>query len=204
MMRMSRALGFDLAMRAFPASGQGKVDMADASRRMLVVTLQMAIVVLVGLPVVAITQPFLPRLQGAVVLLLLLVLLAFRLWRQATNFQGHTRAVAQALAEALVQETQNAQAVADTTRSEDVDRVLAGLGSPIPVRLAATSPVVGKTLADIDLRGVTGATVLAIRRGELVVPVPSGHERLAEGDVLAVAGRESAIAAARELLQGAV
>jgi Trk K+ transport system NAD-binding subunit len=37
-----------------------------------------------------------------------------------------------------------------------------------------------------------------------VVPVPSGHERLAEGDVLAVAGRESAIEAARELLQGAV
>ncbi len=202
MIRMSRALGFDLAMRAFPPTNKDKADMADAPRRLLIVTLQMAIVVLVGLPLVAITQPFLPRLQGALVLLLLLVLLAVRLWRQATNFQGHTRAVAQALAEALVHETQNAQAVAATTRNEDVNRVLAGLGSPIPVRLAATSPVLGKTLADIDLRGVTGATVLAIQRGEQVVPVPSGHERLAEGDVLAVAGRETAIAAARELLQG--
>ena len=189
-------------MRAFPPINKDKADMADAPRRLLIVTLQMAIVVLVGLPVVAITQPFLPRLQGAVVLLLLLTMLAVRLWRQATNFQGHTRAVAQALAEALVQETQNAQAVAATTHNEDVNRVLAGLGSPIPVRLAATSPVLGKTLADIDLRGVTGATVLAIQRGEQVVPVPSGHERLAEGDVLAVAGRETAIAAARELLQG--
>jgi CPA2 family monovalent cation:H+ antiporter-2 len=176
--------------------------MADAPRRLLVVTLQMALVVLVGIPVVAITQPFLPRWQGAIVLLLVLILLTLRLWRQATNFQGHTRAVAQALAEALRQETQNVQAAAATTRREDVNRVLAGLGSPIPVRLAATSPAIGRTLADIDLRGVTGATVLAIQRGEQVVPVPAGHERLEEGDVLAVAGRESAIAAARELLEG--
>ena len=161
-------------MRTFPPTNKDKADMADAPRRLLIVTLQMAIVVLVGLPLVAITQPFLPRLQGALVLLSLLVLLAVRLWRQATNFQGHTRAVAQALAEALVHETQNAQAVAATTRNEDVNRVLAGLGSPIPVTLAATSPVLGKTLADIDLRGVTGATVLAIQRGEQVVPVPLG------------------------------
>lgn len=203
MIRVSRALGFELAERAFPRTGKDKADMADAPRRLFVVTLQMAMVILVGIPVVAITAPFLPRLQGAVVLLLLLTLLAVRLWRQATNFQGHTRAVAQALAEALVQETQHVQAVAARTRSADVNRVLAGLGSPIPVRLADTSPVVGKTLADIDLRGLTGATVLAIQRGEQVVPVPAGHERLAAGDVLAVAGREGAIEAARELLQGA-
>jgi len=202
MLRMSRALGFELATRAFPATGNKQVDLADAPRRLLVVTLQLAIVVLVGIPVVAITQPFLPRLQGAVVLLLLLVLLAVRLWRQATNFQGHTRAVAEAIAEAIRNESQNVQAVAATTRGEDVNRVLSGLGSPVPVRLSATSPVVGQTLADIDLRGVTGATVLAIQRGEQVVPVPSGHERLAEGDVLAVAGKETAIEAARLLLQG--
>ncbi len=202
MLRMSRALGFELATRAFPAANQEQADLADAPRRLLVVTLQLAIVVLVGIPVVAITQPFLPRLQGAVVLLLVLLLLAVRLWRQATNFQGHTRAVAEAIAEAIRNESQNVQAVAATTRREDVNRVLSGLGSPVPVRLEATSPVVGQTLADIDLRGVTGATVLAIQRGEQVVPVPSGHERLAEGDVLAVAGKETAIEAARLLLQG--
>ena len=83
-------LGFELAERAFPRANKDKADMADAPRRLFVVTLQMAMVVLVGIPVVAITQPFLPRLQGAVVLLLLLTLLAVRLWRQATNFQGHT------------------------------------------------------------------------------------------------------------------
>ncbi len=203
MIRVSRALGFELAEYAFPRGNKDKADMADAPRRLFVVTLQMAIVVLVGIPVVAITQPFLPRFQGAVVFLLLLTLLAIRLWRRATNFQGHTRAVAQALAEALVQETQHSQAVAAKTRTADVNRVLSGLGSPVPVRLADGSPVVGKTLADIDLRGLTGATVLAIQRGEQVVPVPAGHERLAAGDVLAVAGREGAIEAARDLLQGA-
>ena len=51
---------------------------------------------------------------------------------------------------------------------------------------------------------MTGATVLAIRRGENVVPVPSGHERLLEGDILAVAGQEKAIESARELLEASV
>ena len=109
--------------------------------------------------------------------------------------------MAQVIAEALVQETQNVQAQAANTRSEDIDRVLAGLGSPLPVRLGAGSTAVGRTLAEIDLRGVTGATVLAIRRGDAVVPVPSGHERLAAGDVLAVAGKHESIEAARELLE---
>jgi hypothetical protein len=36
------------------------------------------------------------------------------------------------------------------------------------------------------------------------VLVPSGHERVGAGDVLAVAGAEDAVAAARELIVGSV
>jgi CPA2 family monovalent cation:H+ antiporter-2 len=65
----------------------------------------------------------------------------------------------------------------------------------------ADSAASERTLAELNLRGVTGATVLAIvRRGETVL-VPSGHERVHAGDVLAVAGSEEAIAAAREMLE---
>jgi monovalent cation:H+ antiporter-2, CPA2 family len=201
MVRMARVLGLELAIRAFPNARIDKTDLADAPRRLLIVTLQMAIIVLVGLPVLAITQPFLPRSEGALVLIVLLGLLALQFWRGATNFQGHTRAVAQAIAEALRQETHSAQAAASDDHVAEGNPILVGLGSPISVRLAPHSSAIGRTLAEVNLRGVTGATVLAIRRGETVVPVPSGHERLLAGDILAVAGQGKAIEAARELLQ---
>ena len=44
---------------------------ADAPRRLLVVTLQLLIVMAVGAPLVAITQPFVPALQGGLILFLL-------------------------------------------------------------------------------------------------------------------------------------
>jgi CPA2 family monovalent cation:H+ antiporter-2 len=81
-----------------------------------------------------------------------------------------------------------------------VDQILPGLGTPATVRVAAASPAVGRSLGEIDLRGVTGATVLAIRREEGGVSLPSAREVLHAGDVLALAGSEECVAAARELL----
>jgi CPA2 family monovalent cation:H+ antiporter-2 len=89
----------------------------------------------------------------------------------------------------------------------DMNRVrqaLPGLGEPVSLRLPADSPATERTLAELNLRGVTGATVLAIvRQGETVL-LPSGHERVHAGDVLAVAGTEEALAAARELIDAPV
>ena len=101
MIRMARVLGFELAIRAFPNARIDKADFADAPRRMLIVTLQMAIIVLVGLPVLAITQPFLPRSKRLGVSCSVGPVGAAILAQGPTNFQGHTRACAQAIAEAL-------------------------------------------------------------------------------------------------------
>ena len=62
------------------------------------------------------------------------------------------------------------------------------------------SPSIGKSLADLNLRGITGATVLAIMRGEQGVLVPTAREVLRAGDILALAGTHDAIDAARKLL----
>lgn len=199
MLRVVRFLGSELATRAFPTKPGNEVDLAAAPRRLLIVTLQLAIVVLVGLPLVAITQPFLPPLRGALVLSLVVAFFAFSFWRDAANFQGHTRAAAQAIAEGLALRTKESRAEA-TRNLEDLNRVVVGLGAPVPVPLPPSSRAVGKTLAEISLRGLTGATVLAIQRGEDAILVPSGHERLEAGDVLAVAGTSESVAAARELL----
>ena len=182
-----------------------KLDLAAAPRKLLVVTLQLAIVLLVGIPLVAITQPFVPTLRGAAVLVFLLALLAFAFWRNATNLQGHTRAAAQAMVQAIGRQTRKGRAMeADQLETQakldDVNRIITGLGSPVSIELQPGSSAVGRTLAEIKLRGLTGATILAIEReGESVV-VPAGNERLRAGDVLAVAGTHMAVEAARELL----
>jgi CPA2 family monovalent cation:H+ antiporter-2 len=59
---------------------------------------------------------------------------------------------------------------------------------------------IGRSLAQLELRGTTGATVLAIQRGDEGLVVPGAHEPLRAGDVLAVAGSSEAVSAARSLL----
>ncbi|MBE0596688.1 MAG: cation:proton antiporter, partial [Desulfuromonadales bacterium] len=57
--RIGRKLGLTLAELVLPASGEGKVDLAAAPRRLLVVTFELVMVILVGAPLLALTRPFL-------------------------------------------------------------------------------------------------------------------------------------------------
>ncbi|PTL81975.1 cation:proton antiporter [Vitiosangium sp. GDMCC 1.1324] len=200
--RLARALGMLLAETAFPTGMEGRLDRAAAPRRALVVTLQLASVLIVGAPLVAVTQPFLPGVLGGAVLLLLLVVLGVGFWRSATNLQGHVRAGSQVIVAALAAQSRVSNEKHHEGTLKDVHAILPGLGEPTPVRLETASPAVGRTLAELNLRGMTGATVLAIKRGEQEVVVPTAHEPLRAGDVLALAGTHEAIDAARTVLDG--
>ena len=197
----AKALGNHLARRAFADAQKGKVDPADAPRRALVILVQLAVVLAVGIPVVAITQPFLPAHQGAFVLALLTLVLLVALWRNAANLQGHARAGAQIIASALAHQMASIDGSAsDETRLlEDVNAVLPGLGEPVAIRVVPQSIAVGRSLAQLNLRGATGATVLAIRRGTQQIPTPLGREVIEADDVVAVAGAHDALAVARAI-----
>jgi CPA2 family monovalent cation:H+ antiporter-2 len=196
----AKALGNHLARRAFAEAKKGKVDPADAPRRALVILVQLAVVLAVGIPVVAITQPFLPPHQGAFVLALLTLLLLAALWRNAANLQGHARAGAQIIASALAHQMASTDGASDeTTLLEDVNAVLPGLGEPVAIRVVPQSIAVGKSLTQLNLRGATGATVLAIRRGTTQIPTPLGREVIRANDVVAVAGARDALAVARAI-----
>ena len=82
--------------------------------------------------------------------------------------------------------------------------MLPGLGAPVPVRIEEGSPAVGKTLADLNLRGATGATVLVITRDSQALVVPSASEELRAGDVLALAGTKDAVEAAKSMIGAAM
>jgi monovalent cation:H+ antiporter-2, CPA2 family len=196
--RVGRKLGTTLATIALPQATTDDVDLAAAPRRALVVTLQLVVILLAGAPLVAITQPFLPGFQGAELLLGILVVLGVAAWRTASNLHGHVRAGAQVVVEALARQSHGSQPTIDMPLP--LDAIMTGLGQPVAIELAPGSPAIGKTLADINLRGLTGAIVLAITRGGAAIIIPSSAERLLAGDVLAVAGTGSAVASARELL----
>jgi CPA2 family monovalent cation:H+ antiporter-2 len=198
--RVARRLAGELAVVALPQRAQGKTDLAAAPRRVLLVTLQAIIVLLVGAPVIAVTQPFLHGFTAPLIVLALLAVLSVSLWRSATNLQGHVRAGAQVIVEALAAQSHAKVPGAEPKALDQVQGLLPGLGTPTPVRLEETSPAVGKSLAELNLRGVTGATVLAIHRGEENVSVPTAWEVLKAGDVLALAGTHAAVEAAKNLL----
>ncbi|AKJ00970.1 CPA2 family monovalent cation:H+ antiporter-2 [Archangium gephyra] len=199
--RVARGMGVLLADLALPPVAEGKLDRAAAPRRALVVTLQLGSLLSVGIPLVALTQPFIPGFQGAAVLLVQLVVLAVGFWRSATNLQGHVRAGSQVIVSALAAQTHVGNEKKHGEQLKTLHAILPGLGEPTPVRLEASSPAVGRSLAQLNLRGMTGATVLAIQRGEEGAVVPTAQEVLREGDVLALAGTHEAIDAARAVLE---
>ena len=197
----ARSLGSLLANRALPQVTKGKLDHAATPRRTLVVVLQIFVLAVVGAPVIVITQPFVPVLGSAAVIGVLILLFAFVFWRRATDLYGHTKAGAEIIIMALAQ-----HAATDTEADEQatvgrLHSVLPGLGEPVPVRLLFGSRAVGRTLKSLNLRGRTGATVLAIRReGGDTLLVPTGNEVLEAGDILALAGSHDAIEQARRKL----
>jgi CPA2 family monovalent cation:H+ antiporter-2 len=197
--RTARALGLALAVEALPSAEQG-LDLAAAPRRALLVTLQLAILLIAGIPLVAVTQPFLPSIPGVLILLVGLLALAIPFWRSAANLQGHVRAGAQVILEAL---SAQSEAAAESRPHTDVRRLVPGLGEAATLRLGDGDPWVGKTLRDLNLRGLTGATVIAIERGTADVPYPAAHEELHAGDTLVLIGTKDAVAAAKELLRAA-
>jgi CPA2 family monovalent cation:H+ antiporter-2 len=200
LVRTARALGTELATKAIPASEGGKVDFAAAPRRVLVVTLQIAIVAAAGILVLAVTQPFVPAFRLAPVLLLVLALLVVAFWRSAIDLHGHAKAGAEVIAMALSRQMSAPTAAHVADRMEQLRTALPGLGEPESIVVPEGSPAANRTLAALDLRSQTGATVLTILRDGDQLTAPSGRDEIHAGDVLAIAGAHDAIEAAREVI----
>jgi K+:H+ antiporter len=198
--RIARGLGVFFARAALPERQDGALDLALAPRRVLVVTVELAVVLLVGLPLLALTQPFVRGGSAAIVFGLVVALLAVVFWRNAASLHGHVRAGAQVVLEALAARAKLGEQPPDDRALAELSALLPGLGEPVALRLDERSPAVGKTLAELDLRCKTSASVLAIARGEEGVIVPTATEVLRAGDVLALAGTREAVAAARDML----
>lgn len=200
--RVARRLGLAIAEMALPVSADASTEQLAAPRRALVGTLQLAIVLLTGLPILALTQPMLGGYYGALAFAALLIGLGVAFWRGATDLHGHVQAGAERIVSVLVSQARagaHEAALPDAVK-EQLRRLLPGLGDPTTLELRGDAAAVGRSLAELNLRGITGATVLAVHRGTRGFMIPTAKDVLEAGDVLALAGSAEAIEGARTLL----
>lgn len=179
----------DLPSAASPVA----LDMGRAPRRSLMVAFQVGLGLVVAVPLVAATQPFVPN--GPLVIPLVVVGLSVVAVRALRDFDGHVRAGSELIVELLRQPEHEQQPL-----GKQLEAVLPGFEGLATIEIRTNSTAVGRSLADLDVRALTGATVLAVSRGSSGIATPSPTEPLHAGDVLAMAGSDEAIAAARELL----
>jgi len=199
--RAARALGDTIASMAVPPAAAGTPDLGLAPRRALRLTVQIGVVLIVGMPMVAVTLPFLPGYGGPAFLAALLALLGIAFWRSARNLQGHIQAGALMIVEALG--SPGGRRGPGAPMLDEVRRVLPGIGRLTEVTVGVDFAASGKTLSELNLRGLTGASVVGLCRGAERIVLPSAREQLRAGDILAVTGNQRAVAAATALLQGA-
>ena len=180
------------------------MDLAAASKRALLVTFQLAILLLAGIPLAAVTQPFVRSFPVVVLVLVGVLLLIVPFWRSATNLHGHVRAGAQVILESLASQSQTPRP--QSARADSRARTCSGWCPAWATPPRSASPKTacsrGRTLKELNLRGLTGATVIAIDRGPDDIVYPKADEVLQAGDVLVLTGTEEAVALAESLLLG--
>lgn len=189
-LRCSRVIGAETATQIFTG-----VEGAAVRHRTVQVAIQLAVLIMVGAPLVAVTQPFLSSFRPALVFAAAIGVALVAMWKSAKNLDAEVRAGAQSVIDALEGALPSGTAPSDANHRAAFD-----IGAPTPVRLKAEDHAVGKSLRDLDLRGRTGAMVVALERNDKAV-MPSPHEKLESGDVLALVGSRESITAADQLLK---
>ena len=96
----------------------------------MIVTLQTGIVLLVGLPLLAVFQPFLPGLPSAAVFIGILLLLGISFWRGTADLEGHVKAVSQVIVESLAKQAEEKGAAEDDKTHAAHTEALSRDGAP--------------------------------------------------------------------------
>lgn len=182
-----------LAEMLLPSDGVDPL-MVRVSRHTLRLTVLLAATLGLGVPVVAVLRPVAGGLIAGLLLACLVVALVFYLYRSVNALDQEFESSAETLASLLASQVHEVQ---DTVSDPSL---LPGLDHARSVLLGTSAYAVDKTLGQVHLRAMTGATVIAIRHQDKGVVLPTGHEALRPGDRLALIGTDEALGRADTLL----
>jgi CPA2 family monovalent cation:H+ antiporter-2 len=194
--RAARRLALLVAEAALPATTPTQPDLAATPRRALASVVQGATLLAVGVPILALSAPFVPSLGAIGLALAAACVLLLALRRRVADLDGHFRAGTQVVLEALVRESSSGAAPSGPHALEQVNELLPGLGQLTAVRVEPGSSAVDRTLAQLDLHARTGASVVCVARGGRGWNAALADEALAAGDLVALTGTPDEIARA--------
>ena len=149
----------------------------------------------VGLPALAVLRSLTETPYVLIGLAAVAIGIGVYVWRNASELDAELSSGAEQIAGVLAR----ASAGADEARLSH-PTLITGLDTVFGLRVKDGAYAIGKSLAELNMRALTGTTVVAIHRKDAQVVLPTGHERIAEGDILALTGTKSAIDKAVKLV----
>lgn len=193
--RNAVALSSQLADEVLPTSELDPL-VARVSQRTLRVVLMLGITLGIGVPTVAVLRPVVGGVSASVILGVIVLAIFLYLYRSANALDLEFESGAEKLAALLGRQ------VGDSATAELRDAsLLPGLDHARSLLLGPHADAVGKTLGQVNLRVLTGATVVAIHRHDRGAVLPLGDEMLTNGDRLALVGTDEAVSLAATLLE---
>ena len=197
---VARQLVLLLVDKAMPPAELGKLDPAATPRRAMILTLQASVIILIGLPMLAVFQPFLPGVPSAAILLGVLFMLAISFRRGTNVLASHVKTVSEAIAESVAKQSQTSSAHEDDKTIQRIRQLYPGMGHIASLRLTPGCHCAGKPVAQLNVGSLTEAAILIVMRGEGNSFLPTGKDILKPDDLIVLAGTPEAVEAAKNLL----
>lgn len=190
--RKLQALGLLLAETKVSQAAAG--PRTEAIRSVVANVVPIAGTVTLGLFVLVLSSTLLPPLNVLLVMLVIIGLIAWRLWRSFIKVYAKAQvALQETFAQAPAPRTDTAQIARPTQlRDADLEAVI----------LTAGSPAVGKLIRELELRTKTGASVVAIERHGVNNVNPGPDEELQVNDQVLLLGSAAQLEKARKHLLG--
>ncbi len=152
------------------------------ARALLRASVALLVVLCIGAPAGAVLRPLLGLPRVWPVLMVAFCIAGAVAWYEAGKLDGDIQSGGEILVRAIAK-----QGLPDHQPKER-SSLLPGLARMSEVTLTTGAAALGKTLAELRLRTVTGANVIALRRADQTVVMPVGTEVLEAGDTLYLAG----------------
>ncbi len=187
--RKLQALGLLLAETRVTESAAG--ERTGPIRAVVAQAVPLAGTVAMGLFVLVLSSALLPTLEVLVVLLAIVALVAWLLWRSFIRIYSKAQlALQQTFDQAPDPRPQPhgaARALPSLLREADLETVA----------LAADSPAVGRLIRELELRTLTGASIVGIERADGNLINPGADEELRGGDQVLLLGTRAQLDSAK-------